>query len=802
MLHVRFMLAVISVSSVLFADGFIISSSTYLTPLSVKYHKVTCTIDNGVATTTVDQEFVNNQDYALVNGRYVFPVPRGAAVGQFKIVVDGEEKVSTILSKEEARTFFTAAVKNSNQATLLEYTDNTAFTLEIGSVAPGVSRKIQLSYVEVLPKTDGLSKYLYPLNTERFSMQLIDTVSITVSIVNSTPITSVYAPSFPATLQRVDEKNVVATYTGTRSRPDRDFDLYYKLSDEDISFHLFPFKKEGEDGYFLMLITPKLKKPAEEDPVVAKDIVFTIDQSGSMGGTKITQARDALRFCINRLAPEDYFNIVAFETTVRSNAEELLPATAENISSVREFVDAIEAMGSTNISDALTTTLSRMDTATERPHYCIFLTDGQATAGETNAAKISQMVNEANASGTRIFSVGFGFDVNTILIDKLSIDNGGFPLYCSPDQNIEEVIGDLYKRIESPILTSPAISFDGTVPLKNVSPEKLADLFSGSEIAVYGRYKGEGTNVVTLKGNSGDEQQSLTYTANFPAASEAYPFVPRLWATQQIAALMTKIKLQTLTQDDLTPLVDSVKALSLAYGIVTPYTSSLFVAGGGTSWTGDLQRSTGGAANGASNYMQGMQQNSNAAQTVVADTNALPANVAPRLNQMQSVGNKIFVFTADSIWKDAALDSTVASDTVPYGSDEYFALAAQDADLRKILTVGNQAAFTFGGKNYVVVDNGSSGIRPRFGTVKAGAAAGVKFTVLQSGAGARFSRTSDRRDGSVGIYSVNGKRVAQLSFGASNTVTWTKRSHGGAAGTYLAVYREAGVELVKRFLVE
>ncbi|MBN1308367.1 MAG: VWA domain-containing protein [Chitinispirillaceae bacterium] len=793
-----FLMAVLCAAG-LFADGFIIFPPEYLTPLTVKYHKVTCDIVDGIATTVIDQEFINNQEYDAVDGQYIFPVPAGVSISEFNVVVDGVEHAATVMSREEARDYFIIAIKNSSQASLLEYTDNSAYALEVGTVAPGESRRVQISYVEVLPKNDGLSRYLYPLNTERYSMQLIDTVSIEVSITNTTPITSVYSPSYPVTIERVDEKNVVVRYASTGSRPDRDFDLYYKLSDDDISFHLFTFKKEEEAGYFLMLITPQFADP-DVRKVVPKDIVFTIDRSGSMSGTKIEQARDALRFCINRLQEVDYFNIVAFQSTVSSNNAELLKATQENISSTESFVNSITATGGTNISEALLTTLSRMEEG-ERPHYCIFLTDGQATAGVTDISEISRLVNEANTFGTRIFSVGFGFDVNTILIDKISIDNGGFPLYCNPDQNIEEVVSDLYKKIESPILTSTELDFEGTVSTYGISPEKLPDLFEGSEFAVFGRYSGSGTEKVTLSGQSNGELQEIEYLAEFPAESDAHPFVPRLWATQKVATLMTKIKLQALTQEDIEPLIDSIKVLSLEYGIVTPYTSSVVLHGDAGDMTKGLQEASGGAANDASNFVQGMQQNSNSAQTVIADTNAVSYLVAPQVNQMQNAGNKIFVYTSDSVWQDAAYDSTGACDTVYYGSDDYFELA-QDAEMRELLSVGNQVLINYKGQNYLILDIGTSRISIPGSKVPAAGKRGA-CAVRQRGSVVIFIRPDAGERGTVDIYAVDGKRMARLTFEQSEiTAKWTASGNNAvAAGMYLAVFHTHGVTASGRFFV-
>ena len=575
MLDRKICLFLISLTVFVWADGFVIYPLPNPTPLYVKYHKVNCSIDNGVATTVIDQEFVNPLTDELAKGTYVFPAPKNVAITGFSVIVDGVAKQATTMSKTEARDFFINAIKNSTQASLLEYTQNEAISLEIGSILPGASRRVQISYVEVLPKNDGLSKYLYPLNTEKYSMRLIDTVSIIVTISNSTPITSVFSPSFPIVVERTDQTTVTASFSAFRARPDRDFELFYKLSEEALSFHLFPFKQGADDGYFLMLMTPQFVKDTSAGNTVAKDMAFTIDRSGSMSGVKIQQAKDALTFCVGRLLPDDFFHIVGFDDQIITNAQELLPAAADNIPAALDFVKAITARGGTDIAKGLTTSLAVIKES-NRPHYVIFLTDGQATSGTTDNSQISAMVNAANTNSARIFSVGFGYDVNTVLIDKISLDNGGYPLYCNPEQNIEQVISDLYQRIEAPILTSPAISIVGLgndIATYGISPEKLPDLFSGSEIAVYGRYKGSGEVSVSLFGRVEDKADTMMFTANFPDSSTVYPFVPRLWATQHIARLMTRIKLQTMTQENLTPLIDSVKALSIAYGIVTPYTS-------------------------------------------------------------------------------------------------------------------------------------------------------------------------------------------------------------------------------------
>ncbi len=69
------------------------------TPLTVKYHKVTVTIEDQVARTHVDQVFVNESSYAM-EGTYIFPLPLDATVSQFAMWADGQKMEGRVLAAE------------------------------------------------------------------------------------------------------------------------------------------------------------------------------------------------------------------------------------------------------------------------------------------------------------------------------------------------------------------------------------------------------------------------------------------------------------------------------------------------------------------------------------------------------------------------------------------------------------------------------------------------------------------------------------------------------------------------------
>ncbi len=49
--------------------------------LTIRYHRVSVTIENQIAVTRVEQEFINEYDWE-VEGTYIFPLPLGASISK------------------------------------------------------------------------------------------------------------------------------------------------------------------------------------------------------------------------------------------------------------------------------------------------------------------------------------------------------------------------------------------------------------------------------------------------------------------------------------------------------------------------------------------------------------------------------------------------------------------------------------------------------------------------------------------------------------------------------------------------
>jgi len=153
--------------------------------LTIVYHHVTVTIQDGVATTQVDQAFRNDGRFP-VEGTYVFPLPQGAVIQKFSLWVNGEPVQGEVLPAEEARRIYLEYLRQARDPALLEYVGEGAFRARVFPIAPGETRRIALEYVELLSAEGGLFRYRYPLAPERFSARPLE-VGITTGFILATP---------------------------------------------------------------------------------------------------------------------------------------------------------------------------------------------------------------------------------------------------------------------------------------------------------------------------------------------------------------------------------------------------------------------------------------------------------------------------------------------------------------------------------------------------------------------------------------------------------------------------------------
>ncbi len=690
------------------ADGFIIPQPPIDrpipwrdVPLTIKYHRVNVSIEDQVATTKVDQVFVNDADFA-VEGTYIFPLPEDAAVSSFDMWVDGKKLEGKLLGRDEARRIYEDIVRRQKDPALLEYAGRGAFQARIFPIPPRGERRIELAYTQVLNQQSGLVHYRYPLNTEKFSARPLSEVAISVELSGRTPLRAIYSPSHQVQVERAGEKAATVGFEARNVRPDRDFDLYYSISNDAIAVNLLSYKPFDEDGYFLLLVTPPVEAEGE---AVAKDVVLVLDTSGSMAGEKMDQAKAAVRYVLDNLGERDRFNIVSFSTATRLFADQ--PVSLTQRAKGRDFIQKLQAAGSTDINRALLEAVYGADST--RPTVVIFLTDGLPTAGETDPDRIIANIAAAAPKSVRLFSFGVGFDVDTVLLDALSSGQRGTSAYVRPEQDIEEEVSGFYAKVSSPVLVDLQATFSG-VKVDDLYPYPLPDLFAGSQLVVAGRYRSGGTAELRLTGQVDGQSRTSRYSGLTFVARGGNEFIPRLWAQRKIGYLLTQIRLKGANDE----LVQEVTALGTKFGIATPYTSFLVEEpglGGGPVPAQGFGAPTSPSGGGASPTQapavaQDVGRSGEAAvskaQSEAAMREAESVAEAPSSAVVRQVGDKTFALQGET-WVDTIFDAKkLKPEPIKFGSDRYFKLMTERPEIARYLALGEKVTVVIQGKAYAI----------------------------------------------------------------------------------------------------
>jgi Ca-activated chloride channel family protein len=378
----------------------------------------------------------------------------------------------------------------------------------------------------------------------------------------------------------------------------------------------------------------------------------------------------------------------------------------------RRYVDRLSADGWTDLEAALQAGLGIFARSEKRgaSRLIVFLTDGLPTAGITDEHTIAHRVTRTNAHlEARLHVFGVGYDVNTHLLDGLAADNAGTVTYVQPGENLKVALTEFYGKIAHPVLTDVKISFKG-LRVSDLYPQTVPDMFQGSSLLLTGRYRATGDTVtVQVRGRAGDEGREYVYHFDLDQTGNHH-FVPRLWATRQIGALLDRVRVEGESQ----ALVDEIQELGLGYGLVTPYTT--FVIEGqaeGAASAANMALYDLAEVNKASGQTTIMARVQNQAYQEAAQADlAVGANVlSSGQRSMAQVGTQVVDLSL--LQGQKALDGPITPGwveryvgidlTVEFGSEEYFALA-EDPAVRPFLQGGSNVIFAHQGQVISVED--------------------------------------------------------------------------------------------------
>ena len=433
-----------------------------------------------------------------------------------------------------------------------------------------------LEYEELLRREQSLYRKILTINPGA----IIDDLLATIRVKEPEGI-STYATSDFATISMVSGNEIVCRYVATA-------DAQRAVSDTGLSMEMscnydviHPVDGAGNfainSGYFAQFFSPVVSN------TLRISLVLVIDVSGSMQGTKITQARDSLVALLGQLHNDDYVAIVTFESSV-----DQWMSTLVRVGNFRDqavsFATGLVAGGGTNLDDGLQTGIGFLKEIILESYakLLVLLTDGQPTSGITDNTMIIERAIEATVgTGISVNCISFGFDADFEFLQDLALTNFGIAKRIAVDANAGEELTGFLREIATPALAQVEVVFP-VGSIEEVTTVEFPFLFSGSEIVVAGKFADSSPEniIVQVTGQGVDNNvtyQSSVSTVTNTAIAGTLPSTERLWAYLEIKSLLDAKRLAEINGQNGSIFEEKALQLSLSYNFVTELTSLIVV---------------------------------------------------------------------------------------------------------------------------------------------------------------------------------------------------------------------------------
>ncbi len=546
----------------------------------LKSTAVKADISGFISRVSVRQEFENSFTVPI-EAVYVFPLSQNGAVDAMTMTVGDRVIRGKIMRREEARKTYETAKSQGKTASLLDQERTNIFTQSVANIMPGERVIVEITYVETLKYEDGAYEFVFPMtvapryipggvkDAARISPPVVATrngsdISVEVNLDAGVPVEEIRSTSHDITQINYAPNQAKITLRDEKVIPNKDFILRYDVTGKRIEDAILTHRDE-RGGFFTLILQPP-DKVATEDRT-PKEIVFVLDTSGSMGGFPIEKAKEAMKLSLDGLYPEDTFNLITFAGDTAILFDKPVPATRANLDAAQAFLAARQGYGGTEMMKAIKAALEPSD-AQDHLRIVCFMTDGEVGNEDEIVAEVQRHPN------ARVFSFGIGQSVNRALLDKIATEGKGEAEYVSLEDDGSKAAKKFYERVRTPLLTDLSVDWNG-MPVADVYPGKLTDLFSAKPVILHGRYTAGASGVIRLRGKLAGQPYVREIAVNLPESNDANPALATLWARTRIDELSTA-RLNPPSEKAGAELDAQITNIGLEFGLMTKFTS--FVA--------------------------------------------------------------------------------------------------------------------------------------------------------------------------------------------------------------------------------
>lgn len=546
----------------------------------LKSTAVKADISGFISRVSVRQEFENSFTVPI-EAVYVFPLSQNGAVDAMTMTVGDRVIRGKIMRREEARKTYETAKSQGKTASLLDQERTNIFTQSVANIMPGEPVTVEITYVETLKYEDGAYEFVFPMtvapryipggvkDAARISPPVVATrngsdISVEVNLDAGVPVEEIRSTSHDITQINYAPNQAKITLRDEKVIPNKDFILRYDVTGKRIEDAVLTHRDE-RGGFFTLILQPPDKVAAEDR--TPKEIVFVLDTSGSMGGFPIEKAKEAMKLSLDGLYPEDTFNLITFAGDTAVLFDKPVPATRANLDAAQAFLAGRRGSGGTEMMKAIKAALEPSD-AQDHLRIVCFMTDGEVGNDDEIVAEVQRHPN------ARVFSFGIGQSVNRALLDKIALEGKGEAEYVALEDDGSKAAKRFYERVRTPLLTDLSVDWNG-MPVADVYPGKLTDLFSAKPVILHGRYTAGASGVIRLRGKLAGQPYVREIAVNLPESNDANPALATLWARTRIDEL-SNARLNPPSETAGAEIDAAITSIGLEFGLMTKFTS--FVA--------------------------------------------------------------------------------------------------------------------------------------------------------------------------------------------------------------------------------
>jgi Ca-activated chloride channel family protein len=561
------------------------------TECPLRHTAVKAEISGMVARVNVTQEFHNALD-EKIEAVYVFPLPHNAAVDRMTMTTGGRTITGKVREKNEARAMYDAARQAGHVAALLDQHRPNVFSQSVANIEPGADVRVEISYVETLALEAGQFEFVFPMVVApryRPSHWLQVTpappvtpegtraghdISVEVSVDAGLPIGRINSSSHEIDTQWINSNRATVRLKDQQSIPNKDFLLRYESASGTIQDTILTHYGD-KGGYFALMLEPPRKTGAAD--ARPKELVFVLDTSGSMAGFPIEKAKEAMLLALNGLYPNDTFNLITFSGDTEILFPAPVAATPENIGIAKLFLQSRSGSGGTEMMKAIRAALEPAGD-TGRLRIVCFMTDGEVGSDLEILGEVQRHPD------ARVFAFGIGSSVNRFLLDGMAHLGRGEVEYVGLKDDGSAAARRFWQRVRDPLMTDLEIDWGG-LPVTDVYPKRIPDLFGTKPVIITGRYTGPLRGSIQLRGKAGTFAVRRDIAVDLPATAGEHDALASLWARHRVDDLMTQSYQAAVPE-----LEKQIAQIGVEYGIATQYTSFIAVEEQGVTTGGESRR--------------------------------------------------------------------------------------------------------------------------------------------------------------------------------------------------------------------